>query len=110
MYVDDLISGAPTTEQAKDLKQNAIDIFDDAQFKLQKWHSNVPELESDNIEIETTFAKQQPGGSSTSANTKLLGLHWSKVDDSLRVVFPTLPKGGESGSKLCLLLYNSLGA
>ena len=44
MYVDDLISGAPTTNEAAELKQDAIEIFDDAKFSLHKWHSNARNL------------------------------------------------------------------
>ena len=40
-YVDDLISGALTTLEAKELKRDAIEIFDDAKLRLHKWHSNV---------------------------------------------------------------------
>jgi hypothetical protein len=34
LYVDDLISGAPTTYEATELKQDAIDIFEDARLRL----------------------------------------------------------------------------
>ena len=36
LYVDDLISGAATTEEAEQLKRDAIEIFDDAKFRLHK--------------------------------------------------------------------------
>ena len=36
LYVDDLISGKPTVEEAQNLKQGAIDIFEDAKFTLHK--------------------------------------------------------------------------
>ena len=91
LYVDDLISGAPTTLEAKELKRDAIEIFDDAKFRLHKWHSNVFELESDSVESEPTFAKQQLEGNSTCSDSKLLGLPWDKVNDRLRVEFPTIP-------------------
>ena len=91
MYVDDLMSGAHTMEEAKELKCDAMKIFDDAKFKLHKWHSNVNKLESDSVESEPTFAKQQLEGNLTTADTKLLGLPWDKVTDSLSVVFPTIP-------------------
>ena len=41
LYVDDLISGRSTKEEAKQLKCDAVEIFDEAKFKLHKWHSNV---------------------------------------------------------------------
>ena len=46
LYVDDLLSGGPTIEKAKQLKREAIEIFADAKFELQKWHSNRKELET----------------------------------------------------------------
>ncbi|XP_068692648.1 uncharacterized protein [Montipora foliosa] len=46
LYVDDLVSGGPTAYAAQKIKEGAIDVFGQASFKLHKWHSNVPELES----------------------------------------------------------------
>ena len=91
LYVDDLISGAPTTNEAAELKQDAIEIFDDAKFRLHKWHSNAPELESDMNDGALTFAKQQLRVSPKENGSKLLGLKWNKVEDSLQVDFPSTP-------------------
>jgi hypothetical protein len=52
LYVDDLLSGKPTVAEAKDLKEGAIKIFQDAKFTLHKWHSNNPELESEQSSVE----------------------------------------------------------
>ena len=46
LYVDDLLSGRPTIEKARQLKREAIEIFADANFELHKWHSNRKELET----------------------------------------------------------------
>ena len=46
LYVDDLISGATTKDDAKQLKVKATEIFEDAVFQLHKWHSNEATLES----------------------------------------------------------------
>ena len=94
LYVDDLISGAPTTNEAAELKQDAIEIFDDAKFRLHKWHSNAPELESDMNDGALTFAKlqrqlRQLRVSPKENGSKLLGLKWNKVEDSLQVDFPS---------------------
>jgi hypothetical protein len=62
LYVDDLVSGKTTVEQAQTMKDDAIETFNDATLTLYKWHSNRRELEertSDNE--EKTFAKQQLG-------------------------------------------------
>ena len=59
LYVDDLITGAPTTDEARELKQDSIKVFDYAKFHLHKWHSNAPELESDVSDSSITFVKQK---------------------------------------------------
>ena len=51
LYVDDLISGSESVSQALQVKETAIDVFNDTKFKLHKWQSNVQELE-----IETARA------------------------------------------------------
>ena len=117
-YVDDLISGGSTVSKAKELKSDAKTIFSDGGFQLHKWHSNVPKLESDaeelpadngrdlqlheyhsnapeldlepqvqSTDIEDTYAKHQLG-SASGEGSKLLGLSWDKVADTLSVTFP----------------------
>ena len=44
MYDDDVIGGGDNTEYAKKFKENIIKIFNEAGFKLHKWHFNVAEL------------------------------------------------------------------
>lgn len=46
LYVDNLISGGPTTEKAKEIKSASQIIFAKGTFELHIWHSNVKELES----------------------------------------------------------------
>ena len=41
LYVDNLITGAPTVQQTQEQKEKAITIFSDAQFTLHKWKSNA---------------------------------------------------------------------
>ena len=90
LYVDDLLSGGATVQEAEYRKHSAIEIFEDAQFTLHKWHSNFPTLEgsTDNKSSDLTFAKQQlqPLRSSPAS---MLGLGWVKVRDELSVKFPT---------------------
>ena len=47
LYVDDLISGSTTVCETRELTDKTKEIFQDACFNLHKWHSNVPELESE---------------------------------------------------------------
>ena len=50
LYVDDLISGAPTSKKAKVIKSTSTSIFAEGTFELRKWHSNVKELEAASLE------------------------------------------------------------
>ena len=91
LYVDDLLSGKPTMMEAKELKEGAIKIFQDAKFTLHKWHANDPELESDqpSVETENTFAKQQLHPLAVPESS-LLGLPWNKDADEVCVVIPVM--------------------
>eukprot|EP00794_Sanderia_malayensis_P005856 gene5856-biopygen4856 len=88
LYVDDVISGACTVEEAQHLKKTAISVFGEAAFQLHKWHSNMEVLESEGVEKDgdQSYAKKQLG---VRANeTKMLGLTWNKAEDSLGIAFP----------------------
>ncbi|XP_067026581.1 uncharacterized protein [Acropora muricata] len=94
LYVDDLVSGGPTVSVAQKIKEGAIDVFGQASFKLHKWHSNVPELESAS-ELpsgETTFAKEQLG-TPQGGEGCILGLSWNKEADAIEIRFPTERSG-----------------
>ena len=88
LYVDDLMAGGVRVDEVARKKVKASEIFQDATFKLHKWHSNVRELEEPSDQAaatdEPTYAKQQLGSRQTE--TKLLGLVWDKTEDSLSVV------------------------
>ncbi|XP_068738113.1 uncharacterized protein [Montipora capricornis] len=90
LYVNDLLSGGVTVQEAQYRKEQAIEIFDDAGFTLHKWHSNVPIMEGEieNKDTDLSFAKQQLQQSGKS-KTSLLGLGWDKEKDELKVKFPT---------------------
>ena len=88
LYVDDLMAGGVRVEEVAEKKVKVMEIFQDATFRLHKWHSNVRELEeSSDADVdaeEPTYAKQQLGSKQTE--TKLLGLPWDKTQDNLSVV------------------------
>ena len=92
LYVDDLITGGPTVREMQHLKESTRTIFSEAKFELQKWHSNVPALETDTLqeerssEQESSSAKQQLGAK--PGETKLLGMPWDKEKDSIAVDSP----------------------
>ena len=89
LYVEDLISGGNTQEEAQNLKESAMSVFQEPKFKLHKWHLNVPELETvGNVseEQQESNAKEQLGVK--AGETKILGMVWNKTDDTLGVTFP----------------------
>ena len=84
LYVDHLISGGNNFEQVTSLKDIAIAIFNQAGFKLHKWHSNVSILEEKEIATDDhMYAKQQLGVKLNE--TQMLGLPWNKDEDTLTV-------------------------
>ena len=89
LYVYDLISGSTTVRKTRELKDKATAIFQDACFKLHKWHSNVPKLDElvRTSTEEPTYAKQQLGISQGGLSS-LLGLPWNKERDTLSVPIP----------------------
>ena len=95
LYVDDLITGGKTTKEVCHLKKTAVEIFGEAGFELHKWHSNEQTLESEaNSEQEDekedeSYAKEQLGVK--PGETKMLGLLWDKLKDTMAVIFPAAP-------------------
>ena len=113
LYVDDLISGSATVAKAKEIKEKATSIFEDACFKLHKWHSNERELETTQIEdgdSTSTFAKQQLG-TPEGGDSSLLGLAWNKRQDTVSVTMPTDKTASTKRGILAKLakIYDPLG-
>lgn len=49
LYVDDLMTGGITVDEAREKKFVATKVFEDATFPIHKWHSNAKELEGDSL-------------------------------------------------------------
>lgn len=90
LYVDDLLTGGQTIQQAKTKKDRAINFFNDATFRPHKWKLNVEELEEKMPMVEDgskqLFAKQQLGVKPNESG--MLGLKWDKVQDTPAMSFP----------------------
>ena len=89
LYVDDIIGVGESVSEVKGFKRGTIQVFGEAKFELHKWHSNVPELESDDGVTklsEQTYAKMQMNVQQDE--TTILGLFWNKSKDMLGVWFP----------------------
>ena len=91
LYVDDLLTGGSTVEEAQQRKEFAARVMTDATFKLHKWNSNATDLEASQLEPDTeqSYAKQELG--TRAAESKLLGVPWSKQNDTIRVELPSQP-------------------
>ena len=77
-------------EEEKELKERAIEIFEDATFTLHKWQSNETKIEGHPIQPvdkEGTIAKQQLGEPCVGGSS-LLGMGRNEERDELTVSFP----------------------
>ncbi|GFU40235.1 integrase_H2C2 domain-containing protein [Trichonephila clavipes] len=77
MYIDDVLTGAETLLEAKELKNQLINIFAKGGMVLHKWCGNNTEL----IEVSENY------DFSDSSEIKVLGVYWNPKHDcfSLRV-------------------------
>ncbi|XP_055838362.1 uncharacterized protein LOC129906572 [Episyrphus balteatus] len=77
MYVDDLISGADSIEEARKKRDEASQLLASAGFNLRKWTSNVKEL-VENIPVQE-LGFELPFN--LSNHVKTLGMKWFPIDD-----------------------------
>lgn len=97
-------------DEAKELKEWAIEIFEDATFTL---HISEPKLEEHPIlpvNKEGTFAKQQLG-EPCAGGSSLPGLGWNKERDKIIISFPEWKADPTKRGILCKLasVYDPLG-
>ncbi|XP_055584807.1 uncharacterized protein LOC129737670 [Uranotaenia lowii] len=78
-YVDDIISGARSIEEAKNLVSQIRSILEKAGFKLRKWSSNNPQL-LDSL-TDTRDGPIPIEFISSSNSIKALGIRWSPSTD-----------------------------
>nr|XP_058950553.1 uncharacterized protein LOC131778181 [Pocillopora verrucosa] len=80
LYVDDILSDGPTTEEVKQKKATTTEIFAQATFHLHKWHSNVKELELDDVpednakELELVTVNEHEDNLATRSNSWVFNL------------------------------------
>ena len=76
-YVDDVVSGAETDEQAFDLYAQSKNIFRQGGFNLRKFQSNSKVTQAKIDEIEGTSSEDR------LEEVKVLGITWNSSSDSL---------------------------
>lgn len=78
LYVDDLVTGVDSREQATKLCQEATTIMGQAGMKLHKWMSNDAELLNS---LEQGAVQQQYNDFGHAAAAKVLGVGWNPQSD-----------------------------
>nr|XP_034835559.1 uncharacterized protein LOC117992019 [Maniola hyperantus] len=80
VYMDDILSGAPTLPEAQRLKKDIIHLLFLGGFELRKWMSNdehlLEDIPSDHREKPHLFDTDGPG------YVKILGIQWNPVADT----------------------------
>lgn len=86
-YVDDIISGADTENEALTLQSQLISLLSHGRFELRKWVSNSPKLLSNlpDTHLETPKFLQN----AETPQFSVLGLKWSPVTDAFSYDFQT---------------------
>ena len=77
-YVDDLVSGANTLQEALDLRDDLINLLRKGGFNLRKWSSNDSRLTSNFQNEKGSHMSLNP-----SETVKTLGLFWNPSSDSI---------------------------
>ncbi|KAL7725330.1 hypothetical protein ACLKA6_013508 [Drosophila palustris] len=109
-YVDDLISGGDSTQEALEIMRQVTSLLDRGHFKLRKWCSNDPAVLQQIPDSEKeTFLKFDDG----SDITKTLGLAWDPVSDDLLFAFSPLQSPSKPSKRTALStiarFYDPLG-
>ena len=86
MYIDDLVLGSNTIEEAGVIKQKSIELFRKSKFNLHNWNSNIPLLQSSNTKSESEFSYVKEKLKNTAERIKILGVPSKKNCDNLSVV------------------------
>ncbi|XP_014361661.2 uncharacterized protein LOC106713372 [Papilio machaon] len=93
-YMDDLLTGCETTEQAMEIYEQMNNLMRAGGFELQKWCSNSEDL------LEHICKDNQRDNQliqfKSNDSIKVLGLTWNKTNDNFQYHFQ-LPKSNENG-------------
>lgn len=78
IFVDDICSGADSLEEARDVKNEVVDLLSHGCFELRKWTSNCPQLLMDIPEehCEINFTED------SHASIKILGFQYNAKTDT----------------------------
>lgn len=80
-YVDDVLSGTNSIQQARQLQDKLIKLLAAGGFKLRKWSSNQPELLED---LPEELKDQSWMELSEDGTKRSLGVHWNPSEDTFK--------------------------
>jgi len=80
-YVDDLVSGADTVQEALQIKDELIQLLQTGKFELRKWASNEPALRDDQGISEQ---KEFIHATDKNCERRTLGIVWEYTSDSFK--------------------------
>nr|XP_022910534.1 uncharacterized protein LOC111421598 [Onthophagus taurus] len=109
VYVDDVLSGADSIQEACDIQQQLIEMLKAGGFTLRKWVSNREELLSS---LSNELKEQNEKEITEDWPTKSLGVYWAPQSDTFR--FKVNTTRHDAPSKRMILseiakLYDPLG-
>ncbi|UYV79200.1 hypothetical protein LAZ67_17001487 [Cordylochernes scorpioides] len=102
-YVDDLLSGADTIEEATCHIREVNNLLSSAEFSLRKWRSNVPEILSgfsEQVEDRHNLRDFE-----SDSCVKILGICWNPSLDIFQILVNDIPE--QTNSKKHLLSHIS---
>lgn len=108
IYVDDIVSGCDSIEEAARLQSQLIELLGKGQLKLSKWASNCPELLKN---VAETSSQPVTIISADDTAVKILGLQWNPTTDcfSYRIELPIAEPTKRSISSNVAKIYDPLG-
>lgn len=89
IYVDDILTGEETLEEAPELKNQVIEVAKKAGLRFCKWIANDARLTDDMVDC-SNLVRQQICQKQFS---KTLGVCWNSTEDSLRFEVNIQKKG-----------------
>ena len=88
-YVDDVLTGAQTVEQAIQLRKELNLLLRKGCMTLRKWRASHPEV-LDSIPIDLQESSILSIATSPNCHAKTLGLHWNTDQDSFYISIPDI--------------------
>lgn len=97
-YVDDLLTGADTIQEATHLRQQTMSILEKGGFELRKWASNHLEVLPDQTRIQEIHSIYDP-----SHEVRTLGMIWLSRADQFAFAFASNPNENLRVTKRAIL-------